>query len=59
MNIDENKPSAQERDRFILSKGHCSPALYATLAEKGYFPKEKLNILKNDTLDYTSFKRSS
>ena len=46
MNIDENKPSAQERDRFILSKGHCSPALYATLAEKGYFPKEKLSTFR-------------
>lgn len=42
MNIDPKKPNAPERDRFILSKGHCSPALYATLARKGYFNKEDL-----------------
>ena len=30
------------RDRFVLSKGHCSPALYSTLARKGYFEKERL-----------------
>lgn len=42
MNIDPKNPNAKERDRFILSKGHCSPALYATLARKGYFDKEKL-----------------
>lgn len=46
MNIDENKPDSQARDRFILSKGHCSPALYATLAERGYFPKERLNTFR-------------
>lgn len=42
MNIDPKKPKAKERDRFILSKGHCSPALYATLARKGFFDKELL-----------------
>ncbi len=42
MNIDPKKPDAKERDRFVLSKGHCSPALYATLAEKGYFSKDLL-----------------
>ena len=42
MNINEEKPSAKERDRFVLSKGHCSPALYSTLARKGYFKKEDL-----------------
>lgn len=42
MNIDPKKPNAKERDRFILSKGHCSPALYATLARKGYFSEESL-----------------
>lgn len=42
MNINEKEPNAPLRDRFVLSKGHCSPALYATLAKRGYFPKEKL-----------------
>lgn len=42
MNINEKEPNAPLRDRFVLSKGHCAPALYATLAEKGFFEKEKL-----------------
>ena len=42
MNIDPKKPNDPLRDRFVLSKGHCSPALYATLARKGYFGKEAL-----------------
>lgn len=42
MNIDPNKPDSPARDRFVLSKGHCSPALYATLARKGYFDKDLL-----------------
>ena len=42
MNIDPKKQGAKERDRFVLSKGHCAPALYATLARKGYFDKELL-----------------
>ncbi len=42
MNIDPKKPEAPERDRFVLSKGHCAPALYATLARKGYFNEEDL-----------------
>ena len=42
MNIDPKQPNAPARDRFVLSKGHCSPALYATLARKGYFDKEIL-----------------
>ncbi len=42
MNVDEKKPEDSNRDRLILSKGHASPALYAVLAEKGYFPKEEL-----------------
>lgn len=42
MNIDPKKPNAKGRDRFILSKGHCAPALYGTLARKGYFDKELL-----------------
>ena len=37
MNIDPKNPKWEDRDRFVLSKGHCAPALYATLALKGYF----------------------
>ena len=42
MNIDSENPNAKGRDRFVLSKGHCAPALYATLARKGYSDKELL-----------------
>ncbi len=42
MRVDPKKPLWGDRDRFVLSKGHCSPALYAVLAEKGFFPKEDL-----------------
>ena len=42
MNIDPKKPDSQARDRFVLSKGHASPALYSTLAQRGYFDKEEL-----------------
>ena len=42
MNINPKEPNAEARDRLILSKGHCSPALYATLAKKGYFKIEEL-----------------
>lgn len=42
MNIDPNEPEFPERDRFVLSKGHCAPALYATLALRGFFPVEAL-----------------
>lgn len=42
MNIYSDKPADPDRDRFILSKGHASPVLYAALAEKGFFPKEEL-----------------
>lgn len=42
MNIDPQNPKAEERDRFVLSKGHASPALYSTLAERGYFDKKEL-----------------
>ena len=38
MNVDAARPDAPDRDRFVLSKGHAAPALYATLVEKGYFP---------------------
>ncbi len=42
MNIDANNAKDPNRDRFILSKGHASPVLYAALAEKGFFPREEL-----------------
>ncbi len=42
MNIDENNPQLKNRDKFILSKGHGSSALYATLSEKGFFDKKLL-----------------
>ena len=42
MNIDPKNPKMEDRDRFVLSKGHAAPALYAVLAEKGYFPEEEL-----------------
>ena len=42
LNIDENNPDWEDRDRLILSKGHASSALYASLAERGYFSKEDL-----------------
>lgn len=46
MKVDANQPKMQGRDRFVLSKGHAAPALYAVLAEKGYFPKEELSNLR-------------
>lgn len=45
MRIDPKNPGWEERDRLVLSKGHCAPALYAVLALKGYFPVEKLKTL--------------
>lgn len=42
MNIDPKNPKMDNRDRFVLSKGHCSPALYGVLAERGYFERELL-----------------
>ncbi len=46
MNIDPKNPKKEDRDRFVLSKGHAAPALYATLAEKGFFDKEELSSLR-------------
>ncbi|MBR4027065.1 MAG: transketolase [Lachnospiraceae bacterium] len=47
MNVDPKNPKWAERDRLVLSKGHVVPALYATLAEKGFFPKEDLITLRH------------
>jgi len=46
MNIDPSNPTWAERDRFVLSKGHACPALYAALAEKGFFPVDDLVTLR-------------
>ena len=43
MRIDPGRPDWAERDRFVLSKGHCSPALYAALALRGYFPLSEIS----------------
>jgi transketolase len=42
MRIDPKNPRWEDRDRFVLSKGHCTPALYAALAQRGYFPEADL-----------------
>ena len=46
MRFDPKNPKSPDRDRFVLSKGHCVPALYACLAKAGYFPKEELLTLR-------------
>ena len=51
MQIDPNRPRATSRDRFILSKGHAGAAVYATLAECGFFPTEKLATHYQDGSD--------
>lgn len=47
MNTDPSQPKAPGRDRFVLSKGHCCPALYAALALKGFFPTEEIKSLRH------------
>ena len=47
MNIDNENPKWEDRHRLILSKGHCSPALYSALANRGYFPVEDLKTFRN------------
>ena len=46
MNIDPENPDMEERDRFVLSKGHTAPGLYSTLANRGFFPVEDLTTLR-------------
>ena len=46
MNIDPKNPEKEDRDRFVLSKGHTAPGLYAALANRGYFPVEDLKTLR-------------
>ncbi|MBQ8807862.1 MAG: transketolase [Clostridia bacterium] len=47
MNIDPKNPKMADRDRFVLSKGHCAPALYGTLAQRGFFPAELCATLRD------------
>jgi len=46
LNIDPQNPKMENRDRFVLSKGHCSPLLYSVLAERGYFPREHVKTFR-------------
>ncbi len=47
MNVDPKNPKDANRDRFVLSKGHCAPGYYGILAEMGYFPKEEIKKLRH------------
>ncbi len=47
MNVDPKNPKWEERDRFVLSKGHTAPGLYAALAERGFFPVDDLPTLRH------------
>ncbi len=47
MNINPKNPKWEDRDRLVLSKGHCSPALYSCLAHRGYFDPNELNTFRN------------
>ncbi len=46
MNVSPETKNSPDRDRFVLSKGHCAPALYGILAERGFFPKEDIATLR-------------
>ena len=47
MHIDPAAPQDPDRDRFVLSKGHCTPALYPILAQRGFFPEEDLKLFRS------------
>ena len=47
MRVDPKDPKDPDRDRFVLSKGHCTPALYPILAQRGYFPEEDLKMFRS------------
>lgn len=47
MNVDPENPKCEDRDRFVLSKGHATPALYSVLAMRGYFPMEELKMFRS------------
>ena len=46
MNVDPKNPKNPDRDRFVLSKGHCAPALYGVLAERGFFSPSEIASLR-------------
>ena len=47
MNVDPKNPKNPDRDRFVMSKGHCSPAVYPVLALRGFFPVERLKLFRS------------
>lgn len=47
LNVDPKNPEMEDRDRLVLSKGHCAPALYSVLAERGFFDKDELKSLRH------------
>ena len=47
MKVDPKEPKSPDRDRFVLSKGHCTPALYSVLALRGFFPVEELKLFRS------------
>ncbi len=47
LRVDPERPQAPERDRFVMSKGHCTPALYPILALRGYFPEKQLELFRS------------
>ena len=47
MNVNPSEPDAKDRDRFVLSKGHCTPALYAVLAERGFISKDDIKTFRH------------
>lgn len=53
MNVDAKNPKAEGRDRLVLSKGHCTPALYAVLALKGYFPTADMKLFRSIDAHYS------
>jgi len=55
MNINSENPKDENRDRLVLSKGHCAPALYSALANRGFFEIEELKTLRNiESITFTS-----
>lgn len=53
MNINPENPNDENRDRFVLSKGHCTPALYSVLSSKGFFPEEDLKLFRSIKAHYS------
>lgn len=47
LRIDPKNPNWADRDRFVMSKGHCAPALYGALALRGFFPEEEIKSLRH------------